>query len=52
MKKLSFVLLALLTCPSYATVYDLDVIQLIKTVKILETGVDLAGKKLNGSPKF
>ena len=25
MKKLSFVLLALLTCPSYATVYDLDV---------------------------
>lgn len=34
------------------TVYDLDVIQLIKTAKILETGVDLAGKKLNGSPKF
>ena len=25
MKRLSFVLLALLTCPSYATVYDLDV---------------------------
>jgi len=34
------------------TVYDLDVIQLIKTVNTLEAGVDLAGKKLNGSPTF
>ncbi|MDR3071527.1 MAG: methylenetetrahydrofolate reductase [Endomicrobium sp.] len=33
-------------------VYDLDTIQLIKTAKLLETGVDLAGKKLCGSPKF
>ncbi len=34
------------------TVYDLDTIQLIKTARLLETGVDLAGKKLHGSPKF
>lgn len=34
------------------TVYDLDTIQLIKTARLLETGVDFAGKKLNGSPKF
>lgn len=34
------------------TVYDLDVLQLIKTAKLLETGTDLAGKKLNGSPNF
>jgi len=34
------------------TVYDLDTIQLIKTARLLETGVDLAGKKLQGSPKF
>ena len=34
------------------TVYDLDTIQLIKTARLLETGVDLAGKKLLGSPKF
>jgi len=34
------------------TVYDLDTIQLIKTARLLETGVDLAGKKLSGSPKF
>jgi 5,10-methylenetetrahydrofolate reductase len=38
--------------PSAKTVYDLDTIQLIKTAKLLETGVDLAGKKLYGSPKF
>ncbi|MDR3256084.1 MAG: methylenetetrahydrofolate reductase [Endomicrobium sp.] len=34
------------------TVYDLDTMQLIKTARLLETGVDLAGKKLQGSPKF
>lgn len=34
------------------SVYDLDTIQLIKTARLLETGVDLAGKKLKGSPKF
>ncbi|MDR3281781.1 MAG: methylenetetrahydrofolate reductase [Endomicrobium sp.] len=33
-------------------VYDLDTIQLIKTARLLETGVDLAGKKLQGSPRF
>ncbi|MDR3275390.1 MAG: methylenetetrahydrofolate reductase [Endomicrobium sp.] len=33
-------------------VYDLDTIQLIKTARLLETGVDLAGKVLRGSPKF
>jgi 5,10-methylenetetrahydrofolate reductase len=34
------------------TVYDLDPVQLIKTARLLETGVDLADKKLAGSPKF
>ena len=34
------------------TVYDLDTVQLIKTARLLETGFDLAGKKLNGSPEF
>ncbi|MCL2389989.1 MAG: methylenetetrahydrofolate reductase [Endomicrobia bacterium] len=34
------------------TVYDLDTVQLIKTARLLETGVDLAGKKLQGAPKF
>jgi len=34
------------------TVYDLDTVQLIKTARLLETGVDLAGKKLLGVPKF
>jgi 5,10-methylenetetrahydrofolate reductase len=33
-------------------VYDLDTLQLIKTARLLETGVDLAGKKLRGNPKF
>jgi 5,10-methylenetetrahydrofolate reductase len=33
-------------------VYDLDTIQLIRTARLLESGVDLAGKKLWGSPKF
>ncbi|MDR2192830.1 MAG: methylenetetrahydrofolate reductase [Endomicrobium sp.] len=34
------------------SVYDLDTTQLIKTARLLETGFDLAGKKLSGSPKF
>jgi 5,10-methylenetetrahydrofolate reductase len=38
-------------CGSKA-VYDLDTIQLIKTARLLESGVDLVGKKLNGSPEF
>ncbi|MDR3253457.1 MAG: methylenetetrahydrofolate reductase, partial [Endomicrobium sp.] len=33
-------------------VYDLDTVQLIKTARLLETGIDLAGKVLRGSPKF
>jgi 5,10-methylenetetrahydrofolate reductase len=37
---------------SAKAVYDLDTLQLIKTARLLETGVDLAGEKLQGSPKF
>ncbi len=33
-------------------VYDLDPVQLLKTARVLETGVDLAGKKLDGFPQF
>jgi 5,10-methylenetetrahydrofolate reductase len=33
-------------------VYDLDTVQLIKAARLLETGVDLAGKKLQGNPRF
>lgn len=33
-------------------VYDLDPVQLLTAARTLETGVDLAGKKLIGSPKF
>jgi methylenetetrahydrofolate reductase (NADPH) len=33
-------------------VYDLDPVQLLTAAKTLEAGVDLAGKKLAGSPKF
>jgi 5,10-methylenetetrahydrofolate reductase len=33
-------------------IYDLDTIQFIKTARLLETGIDLVGKKLYGSPKF
>lgn len=33
-------------------VYDLDPVQLIKTARLLETGIDLAGKKLNASPTY
>jgi methylenetetrahydrofolate reductase (NADPH) len=33
-------------------VYDLDPVQLLTAARMLESGVDLAGKKLNGSPKF
>ena len=33
-------------------VFDLDPVQLLTTARLLETGVDLAGKKLNASPKF
>jgi 5,10-methylenetetrahydrofolate reductase len=37
---------------SAKAVYDLDTLQLIKTARLLETGMDLAGEKLHGSPKF
>jgi 5,10-methylenetetrahydrofolate reductase len=39
-------------CSDAKAVYDLDTIQLIRTARLLETGVDLVGKKLQGSPKF
>jgi 5,10-methylenetetrahydrofolate reductase len=38
--------------PTAKAVYDLDTIQLIRTARLLETGEDLAGKKLCGCPKF
>jgi 5,10-methylenetetrahydrofolate reductase len=34
------------------TVYDLDTVQLIKTARLLESGEDIAGKKLRGAPVF
>jgi 5,10-methylenetetrahydrofolate reductase len=37
---------------SAKAVYDLDTLQLIKTARLLETGIDLAGGELQGSPKF
>ncbi|MHB9154105.1 MAG: methylenetetrahydrofolate reductase [Endomicrobiales bacterium] len=33
-------------------VYDLDPVQLLSAARMLESGADLAGKKLNGVPKF
>jgi 5,10-methylenetetrahydrofolate reductase len=33
-------------------VYDLDPVQLLAAARTLETGVDLAGKKLKGAPSF
>jgi 5,10-methylenetetrahydrofolate reductase len=33
-------------------VYDLDPVRLLGAARLLETGVDLAGKKLSGNPKF
>jgi 5,10-methylenetetrahydrofolate reductase len=38
--------------PNAKPVYDLDTVQLIKTARLLETGIDLAGKKLNAPPSF
>ncbi|MDR0890895.1 MAG: methylenetetrahydrofolate reductase [Endomicrobium sp.] len=37
---------------SAKAVYDLDTIQLIKTARLLETGIDLVGNNLSGAPKF
>ena len=33
-------------------VYDLDPVQLLNTARLLESGVDTAGKKLDGAPGF
>jgi len=33
-------------------VFDLDSVQLLESIKHLESGVDLSGKKLNGTPSF
>ncbi|MFH1715010.1 MAG: methylenetetrahydrofolate reductase [Elusimicrobiota bacterium] len=38
--------------PDAKPVYDLDTIQLIKTIKDMEQGADIAGKALKGSPSF
>ncbi len=38
--------------PGAMPVYDLDTIQLLRTVKILAQGRDLAGKPLHGKPEF
>jgi 5,10-methylenetetrahydrofolate reductase len=38
--------------PTAKAVYDLDTIQLIKTARLLETGIDLAEKRLFGNPRF
>ncbi|GHT45506.1 methylenetetrahydrofolate reductase [Endomicrobiia bacterium] len=38
--------------PTARAVYDLDTVQLIKSARLLETGVDLAGKQLSGNPRF
>lgn len=38
--------------PDAKPVFDIDSIQLIKVVRELENGVSMAGKKLDGSPRF
>lgn len=38
--------------PDAKPVFDIDSIQLIKVVKELENGISMAGKKLDGSPRF
>ncbi len=38
--------------PQAKPVFDLDSVQLLQTLKILESGKDLAGKELKGNPKF
>ncbi|MBU4376051.1 MAG: methylenetetrahydrofolate reductase [Candidatus Omnitrophica bacterium] len=38
--------------PAAKPVYDLDSVGLLRAAKLLESGHDLAGKKLKGSPKF
>lgn len=38
--------------PEAKSVFDLDSVQLIETLRKLESGKDLAGKELKGAPKF
>lgn len=38
--------------PSAKPVYDLDSIGLLRAARLLESGQDMAGKKLKGSPRF
>ena len=38
--------------PDAKPVFDIDSIQLIKVVRELENGISMAGKKLDGSPRF
>jgi len=33
-------------------VFDLDSVQLLKMIRIMESGTDIAGKELNGAPNF
>lgn len=38
--------------PNAKPVFDLDAVQLMSAIKSLESGLDLAGKKLKGAPRF
>ena len=38
--------------PQAKAVFDLDVVSLIRAAKALEAGADLAGRRLEGSPRF
>jgi len=38
--------------PQAKPVFDLDSIQLLETIRLLESGKDMAGKELKGAPKF
>jgi 5,10-methylenetetrahydrofolate reductase len=38
--------------PEAKAVFDLDSLQLLQAVRSLESGVDMAGKKLSGAPRF
>jgi 5,10-methylenetetrahydrofolate reductase len=38
--------------PDAKPVFDIDSIQLIKVIRELENGISMAGKKLDGSPRF
>jgi 5,10-methylenetetrahydrofolate reductase len=38
--------------PEAQAVYDLDTVQALRAAKVLESGVDLSGKPLRGTPQF